>query len=263
MSGVVSVASKDYSTGTQVRDFTVPELREFAKKLYQKLLPIPASKIGLGSVSNTIGTESDISLHADFNCGSTFCVLGWALTDDKLSADLHLTPVIENELTAWDADINDYMVEGVPCNVITLWGRLRSGEPLEGISQVFTVEGHKTYASRFLFDARIMVLGGESLVHDARAVYQLEKAEALIRCACIFLSLEDKQYPCVSNPLFWHMTVTSAEDIYGYMDKEGYLDKAIFMIEKDGVECSQARVWIEQHRTRQYHEQSIFEDQSI
>lgn len=227
MSELLKVTIRDERrvTGNR-RDFTLAELGAFSLNLYQKLLRIPSRKIGLDRVAFTHGTETDISSHTELNCGSSFCVLGWALTDPKLSHDLAVTPVVvdEREEEYFDEEHYRSSEDGQLKNVITLWGAHEDGTDLD-LDEAFLVEGENTSLSSFMFSGTVIFLDDED-----ESSQDTQKIEALLRCYTVHLACtEPDGVKRKSNQAYFR------ENRYVpyLMHLRGYVSQALDAIVKD------------------------------
>lgn len=231
------------------RNFTPLQLSAFAGALYKKLLALPANKIELGSVANMTGVATDLRDHTPISCGTTFCVIGWALTDPNLSFELNMTPSVQLELDEADGEVaDDYRdSDGVVRGAVTMWAKHENGESVD-LEEAFQVNGEYTHASTFMFGSNCLEATGEAtqygfLREDDQEAY-LEKLEALMRCALVQLSLADAQDPdAETNPLLsypqWGARTSAV--VYTFMQRNGWMEKAIQKLEADGMNVSMLR----------------------
>jgi hypothetical protein len=205
------------------RNFTPSELRDFVHKLYRKLLSIPAQKVDLDRVGNLFGPSRKIQEHTEIDCGSTFCVFGWALTDPNLCTELGVAPEIK---VIW-SDSTD------PLELTANY--TRTGERAEYYS-ILTVDEHWEI-SNFLFDAQML----DDLIENDESA---DKVEALLRCACVFYAMGSSAWMRNSsegcNPFTGDIFTTES---YRYMHERGYLESAFQMLKQDGIDITSLETW--------------------
>lgn len=199
------------------RDFTIPQLRKFAEDVFTFIAKVPANKVHLDSIgkldAQTAPADAGLEQHTEPNCGSSFCVVGWTITQPKLAEQLG----IRAEIDGFDLDMVN----------------VRTGEYVD-FDEAFLVNGERSNADSLMF--------GPSDISN-HGVPDEEKLEALMRLACVAVAFEDGRIPEDENPLL--NPDLAPETTYALLNHYGVLTDAVTWIhQRTGIDVSFLGAWV-------------------